>query len=106
MAINEREKEVWDAERNQSAATMHRLLEWEAEAGRLNTLVHSLRRELEAAKNSSGRTVIQSLLTTLEHCEPFVRSSRNNFVGSRVDAMLDELLVTKSAALTALKHIT
>lgn len=90
---------------NAQAVATHDALQWQAEAERLNVLVHALRRELELAKNMAGRTVIQSLLTTLEHCEPFVRSSRNNFTGQRVDAMLDEVLIARSAAFTALEHI-
>lgn len=99
----ERSQHVDDG--NQVAVTTHHALQWQQEAERLNRLVHQLRRELEAAKNTSGRTVIQSLLTTLEHCEPFVRASRNNFTGQRVTGMLDELVQVRHVAEAALEHI-
>jgi len=90
---------------NQAAVATHNALHWQQEATRLNTLVHALRRELEAAKQTAGRTVIQSLLTTLEHCEPFVRASRNNFIGSRVDDTLAAVAKVRAAAVAALEHI-
>lgn len=90
---------------NGRAVATHNALHWQQEAERLNELVHALRRELEQAKQVAGRTVIQSLLTTLEHCEPFVRASRHNFSGQRVDATLQEISVQRTAALAALEHI-
>lgn len=94
-----------EAAAQQRAVTTHHALHWQQEAERLNVLVHALRRELEQVKQVSGRTVIQSLLTTLEHCQPFVRTSRGNFVKERVDGMLDELLSARAAALAALEHV-
>jgi thioredoxin-like negative regulator of GroEL len=90
---------------NQAAVATHNALHWQQEAERLNALVHALRRELEAAKNTAGRTVIQSLLTALEHCEPFVRASRNNFSSQRVHDALAEVAKVRAATVAALVHI-
>lgn len=88
-----------------AAVAEHAALEWHAEADQLNTTVHQLRRELDQAKSTAGRTVIQSLLTTLEHCEPFVRASQGNFSGQRVDNTLSEIAQARLAAVAALEHI-
>ena len=90
---------------NQAAVATHNALHWQQEATRLNALVHALRRDLEAAKQVSGRTVIQSLLTTLEHCEPFVRASLNNFSSQRVHDTLAGIATVRAATVAALVHI-
>lgn len=96
---------TFDGLANRHAVATHHALHWQQEAEQLNRLVHQLRRDLEQAKTAAGRSVIQVLLTTLAHCEPFVRASRNNFAGQRVTAMLDELLQVRRAAEAALEHI-